>query len=142
MYDRYSDASKFITDPGEWELDGDGFVYISGEDDYDIAVDFERCFCSFDEAKPLIALAVERVNELDNTVQRFHNKRHGFSPLRETDYYMNLVIFPKLDFVTLQYVCENVNSQFDVVFEHKGGRFYLREFGLVKDIPEDWDEGV
>lgn len=141
MYDRHSDASKFIT-PDKWALDGNGFVYISGEDDYDIAVDFERCFCSFEELKPFIALIVERVNELDNTVQRFHNKRHGFSPLRETEFYLNLISFPKPSFVTLEYVCTDVNSQFDVLFEYKNERFYLQEFGLVKDIPEDWDDSV
>lgn len=141
MYDRHSDASKFIT-PDKWALDGNGFVYISGEDDYDIAVDFERCFCSFEELKPFIALIVERVNELDNTVQRFHNKRHGFSPLRETEFYLNLISFPRPDFVTLEYVCTDVNSQFDVLFEYKNERFYLRKFGLLKDIPEDWDDSV
>lgn len=140
MYDRYSDASKFITEPDKWELDSDGFVYISGEDDYDIAVDFERCYCSFEELKPFIALITERINELDNTVQRFHNKQHGFSPLRETKYYLNLVSFPKPRFVTLEYVCTDVNSQFDVLFEYKNERFCLREFGMVKNIPEDWDK--
>lgn len=141
MYDRFNDASKFIT-PDKWALDGDGFVYISGEDDYDIAVDFERCYCSFEELKPFITLVVEQITELDNTVQRFYNKSHGFSPLRETEFYLNLVSLPKPDFVTLEYVCEKVNSQFDVLFEYKNERFYLREFGLLKDIPEDWDEGV
>lgn len=139
MFDRYNDASKFINEPREWVLDGDGFVYISAEDDYDIAVDFERCFCSLEEIKPFIALVVERINELDNAVQRFHNKRHGFSPLQETDYYLNLISFPKPGFVTLEYVCTDVNSQFDVLFEYKNERFYLREFGLLKDIPEGWE---
>lgn len=141
MYDRYKDTSKFIT-PDKWALDGNGFVYISGEDDYDIAVDLERCFCSFEELKPFIAIIVERINELDNTVQRFDNKQYGFSPLRETNDYLNLISFPKPRFVTLEYVCTDVNSQFDVLFEYKDERFYLREFGLMKDIPEDWDKGV
>lgn len=142
MYNRYKDISKFITDPSEWTLDCNGFVYISGEDDYDIAVDFERCFCSLEELKPFITLVVEHLNELDNTVRRFDNKQHGFSPLRETRDYLNLISFPKPCFVTLEYVCTDVNSQFDVLFEYKNDRFYLKKFGLLKDIPEDWDEGV
>lgn len=141
MYNRYSDASKFIT-PDKWALDSDGLVYISNEDDYDLAVDFERCCCSFEEAKPFIALVAKQINELDNTVQRFYNKQYNFSPLRETEFYLNLISLPKPEFVTLEYVFEKVNSQFDVVFEYKGGRFFLREFGLVRDIPDDWDEGV
>lgn len=140
MLDRYGDITKFITDSDKLEVTHDKFVYISSEEDYDIAVDFERCFCSFEELKPFAALIVERLYELDNTVQRFHNKRHGFSPLRETNYYLNLISFAKPCFVTLDYVCTDVNSQFDVLFEYKNERFYLREFGLLKDIPDNWEE--
>ena len=39
---RYGDLSKFITDPDGLELDQHALVYLSAEDDYDIAVDLER----------------------------------------------------------------------------------------------------
>lgn len=142
MYDRYGDISKFITKPEKLEVTCDKFVYISSEGDYDIAVNLNSCYGSFDEVKPFIAFLAKHINELDNTVQRFDNKQHRFSPLRETNDYLNLISFPKPRFVTLEYVCTDVNSQFDVLFEYKNERFYLREFGLLKDIPEDWDESV
>lgn len=140
MYDRYKDISKFITDPDKPEIANDGYVYISSENDYDIAVDLEYCFGSFEEVKPYIPLIAEHINELDNTVQRFDNKWYGFSGLQETMYFLSLIFFPKPDFVTLGYVCTDVNSEFNVLFEYKAGRFYLREFGLVKNIPDDWEQ--
>lgn len=138
MYDRYSDISKFITDPEKLTLKNNE-CYISGENDYDIAVDLEICYGSFEEVKPYIPLITEHINELDNTVQRFDNKWNGFSGLQETMYFLNWIGIPKPNFVTLEYICTDVNSEFNVLFEYKSKRFYIREFGLVKNIPDDWE---
>lgn len=44
MYDRYGDISKFKTDPNKLEITDYGYVYISGENDYDITVDMESFY--------------------------------------------------------------------------------------------------
>lgn len=75
MYDRYGDISKFITDPDKLTVENDECIYISSESDYDIAVDLEGCYGSFDEMKPFIALVAEHINELDNMVQRFNKRK-------------------------------------------------------------------
>ena len=83
MYDRYGDISKFITDPEKLELVDNEYVYISGENDYDITVDLDGCYGSFNEVKPFIAFVAEHINELDNTVQRFNKqkrvRKNGYS---------------------------------------------------------------
>lgn len=143
MYDRYNDASKFIT-PDKWELDSHGLVHISGEDNFDIAVDFKRCFCSFEEAKPFIELVVKQINELDNAVQRY-DCRNGsnYDPNSdETPFVLELIELEKPDTITLSYFCTDVNSQFDAVFVLKDSGFHLRSFGTVKNIPDDWEENI
>ena len=83
MYDRYGDISKFITDPDKLMVTDGEYVYISGEDDYDIAVDLESGYGSFDEMKPFIAFVAGHINELDNAVQRFNKlkrvRENGYS---------------------------------------------------------------
>ncbi len=56
MYNRYGDMSKFVTDLDLLELSRDGTVCISAEEDYDIAVDLEDSYASFNELRPYIAL--------------------------------------------------------------------------------------
>ena len=74
-FNRYGDLSKFITDPDLLQATGDGGVYISNEDNYDIAVYLETCYASFDEVKPFIVFLATQICELDNAVQRFHRKK-------------------------------------------------------------------
>lgn len=74
-FNRYGDISKFITDPDLLQVTGDECVYISNENDYDIAVDLETCYASFDEVKPFIAFLATQICELDNVAQRFHRKK-------------------------------------------------------------------
>lgn len=75
MYDRYGDISKFITDADQLCVIDNEFIYISSENDYDIAVDLEGCYTSFDELKPFIAFLAAHICELDNTVQRFNRQK-------------------------------------------------------------------
>lgn len=170
MYDRYKDISKFITDPDKLEIADDGYVYISGENDYDIAVNM-NCYGSFDEVKPYIALIAEHINELDNLVQRFdHRKRvkkNGYSEGRipsssgierydynkcmEDDpdprmqrfpFELAVIYIEKPNFVTFDYWCTDFNSEIDVEFELKNGKFFMRRFGMFDLIPDDWDNDV
>lgn len=84
MFDRYNDISKFITDPNKLKIaDNDEYcVYISDENDYDIAVDLQVCYGGFDEMKPFIVLTAKHINELDNIVQRFDQQKR----VRENGY--------------------------------------------------------
>ena len=74
-FNRYGDISKFITDPDLLQVTGDECVYISNDNDYDIAVDLETCYASFDEVKLFIAFLATQICELDNIAQRFHQKK-------------------------------------------------------------------
>ncbi len=74
-FNRYGDLSKFITDQDLLQVTEDESVYISNENDYDIAVDLESCYAPFDEVKPFIAFLATQICELDNIAQRFHRKK-------------------------------------------------------------------
>lgn len=74
-FNRYGDISKLITDPDLLQVTEDECVYISDENDYDIAVDLETCYAPFDEVKPFIAFLATQICELDNVAQRFHRKK-------------------------------------------------------------------
>ncbi len=54
MYNRYGDISKFIINMEQLCIVEDGYIYISKEEDYDIAVDMESCYGSLDEVKSFI----------------------------------------------------------------------------------------
>ena len=109
-FNRYGDISKFITDPDLLQVTGDECVYISNENDYDIAVDLETCYASFDEVKPFIAFLATQICELDNAAQRFHRKKRV------------------------------KNSQLEVVFEYKENKFFLRTYGAIDNIPDNWED--
>lgn len=170
MFDRYGDITKFITEPDKLIYDGVMFVSISDMNDYDIRFDLDSRFGSFDEQKTFIAFLAGHICEMDNTVQRFANSRclqDGISEFTYSKYPQNIKIItePKeaecdyrLDFIsrtnslknrganyvfiTLDYCVPKSNSQFDAIFEYVDGRFHLRRFKNIIEIPDDWDEGV
>ena len=109
-FNRYGDLSKFITDPDLLQVTGDECIYISNENDYDIAVDLETCYASFDEVKPFITFLATQIYELDNAAQRFHRKKRV------------------------------KNSQLEVVFEYKENKFFLWTYGAIDNIPDNWED--
>ncbi len=40
--------------------------------------------------------------------------------------------------VSLDYWCTTENSQLDVVFEYKENKFFLRRYGIIDCIPDNW----
>lgn len=53
----------------------DGYVYVSKQEDYNIAVDMESSYGSLDEVKSFIFYLAKHICELDNLVQRFNQKK-------------------------------------------------------------------
>ncbi len=168
-FNRYGDLSKLITDQDLLQVTEDESVYISNENDYDIAVDLESCYAPFDEVKPFIAFLATQICELDNIAQWFHRKKRvknngrGYvrlpSPtgMYRIDYSQSMEDNPapqevKFSFIlafvymeeknriSFDYWCTTRNSQLEVVFEYKENKFFLRTYGAIDNIPGNWEE--
>ncbi len=143
MYDRYADMEKFITDPDKLQIVNGSEVYISSEYDYDIAVDLQGRVEDFEQLKPFIILVAKSICELDNTVQKFEYQHNwiALSPLillSEPPFYYDIeTVFINDPYIILKYWGTEEDRDFDVVFEFKNGKFVLRNFDTVRDIPED-----
>ena len=132
---RYGDPGKFITDPDKLELDQHALVYISAEEDYDIAVDLEGQEEKFDALRPSIAFAAKNICRLDDLVQRYDRERErggGRFP-----YSLNLVYVDE-PYLILEYCGMIENTTFDVVFRQEDGTFILEGFGMRNNLPPDW----
>ena len=76
MYDRYNDIDKFITDPDKFRVINGSEVYISSEDNYNIAVDLQGHTEEFEKLKPFIVLVAKKICRLDNFVQKFERQQN------------------------------------------------------------------
>ncbi len=169
MYNRYKDISKFINDINQLCVADDGYVYISKEEDYDIAVDMEGCYASFDVVKPFIVLLTKHICELDNLVQRFNQKkriknggqgcvslpspagilRFDYSLSMEDDpvtqrkefpFKLQIIYIENQNHIVFDYWSTINCTQFDVTFEYKENTFFLRKYGSFDCIPDNWEE--
>lgn len=138
MYDRYSDITKFITDSSQLKIEYGSYVYISKEEDYDIAVDLDENIDKFEALKPFIVFLAKHICELDNITQRFWNRRHPDDIMEDI---LSIVYIDGNDII-LEYWGATVNTQYDVIFEYKNNWFRLKSFGAIKDIPGDWDKNL
>ena len=91
--------------------------------------------------KPFISFVAKSICELDNTVQKFDSQHNWIGPSAQFHYDI-AVIFIDNPYIILEYWGTEENTQFDVVFEHDKGKFFLRSFGTIQDIPENWEEIV
>lgn len=138
MYNRYHDIEKFITNPEKLQIVNGSEVYISSEENYDIVVDLEGHKEEFESLKPFIAFIARNICELDNTVQKFDRLHSG-----ESRFPFDLeLIFIDASHVILEYWGTEVNTQFDVVFEYSKDKFTLKKFGMIQDIPADWEQDL
>ena len=136
MYNRYYDIKKFITDPEKLQIVNGSEVYISSEEDYDIVVDLKGHKEEFESLKPFIAFVARNICELDNTAQKFNRLHSG-----ESRFPFDLeLIFIDVSHVILEYWGTEVNTQFGVVFEYSKDKFTLKKFGMIQDIPADWEQ--
>lgn len=136
MYNRYHDIKKFVTDPEKLQIVNGSEVYISSEEDYDIVVDLKEHKEEFESLKPFIAFIARNICELDNTAQKFNRLHSG-----ESRFPFDLeLIFIGVSHVILEYWGTEVNTQFGVVFEYSKDKFTLKKFGMIQDIPADWEQ--
>ncbi len=73
---------------------------------------------------------------MDNTAQKFDRLYSG-----ESRFPFDLeLVFIDVSHVILEYWGTEVNTQFDVVFEYSKDKFTLKKFGMIQDIPADWEQ--
>ena len=138
MYNRYHDIKKFVTDPEKLQIVNGSEVYISSEEDYDIVVDLKEHKEEFESLKLFIAFIARNICELDNTARKFNRLHSG-----ESQFPFDLeLIFIDVSHVILEYWGTEVNTQFGVVFEYSKDKFTLKKFGMIQDIPADWEQGI
>lgn len=137
-YNRYGDSTKFVTDINELKVEEGSYVYISKEEDYDIAIDLGDRVTEFEKLKSYIVFVAEHVCELDNLAQKYMDIRHPNSG-RFTDI-LSVIYIDEPDVITFEYWGDFVNTQYDVVFKYEDNRFKLKSFGMVKDISDNWDK--
>lgn len=136
MYNQYHDIKKFVTDLEKLQIVNGSEVYISSEEDYDIVVDLKEHKEEFESLKPFIAFIARNICELDNTAQKFNRLHSG-----ESRFPFDLeLIFIDVSHVILEYWGTEVNTQFGVVFEYSKDKFTLKKFGMIQDIPADWEQ--
>lgn len=132
---RYGDLGKFITDPDKLVLNGEEVIMSDYKDyGYDITFDMEEAPCEFEELRGFIADLAKELCELDNIVQKF--ACHEGETM--TDFELSLVGLDESYNVYLVYYGTKVADVCEVMFEKKNDRYYLRKFGWVVDIPDDW----
>lgn len=136
MYNRYSDVTKFVTDPSKLQIANGSEVYISSEENFDIVVDLQNQAEKFEQLKPFIAFVAQSVCELDNTAQKFDKLHSGSGQFP----YIVAIIFIDDPYIIFRYWGTEENTEFDVVFEHSEGKFTLKGFGTILDISPNWEE--
>ena len=137
-YNRYEDRSRFVTDESEIKIYGDCYVPILNEGGYEIGIFLRKGASEIDDIKKYIMSLLEHICELDNIVQKYNSIVYP----QENDFPFELdcIQIDGPEDIRLGYDCYLFNTQFDVGFKWIGNRFILKSFGLINDIPEDWDK--
>lgn len=138
MYNRYNDLKKFITDSSELKIVNNSEVYVSSEDNYDIVIDLDGQIDKFEKLKPFIIFITKHICELDNIAQRFSSLCHHND--RKFSFELEIVYIDETDVVRLEYWGTSENTVFDVVFRYINNEFVLEKFGMLDNIPYDWEE--
>lgn len=76
--------------------------------------------------------------ELDNMAQKYHSVRHP--ALEQFPYDLANIYIDGQEDIRLEYYGIIENTEFDVGFKFVENRFVLKSYGMIKDIPEDWDK--
>lgn len=136
-YNRY-DRSMFIADEREIKIYGECYVSIFKEGDYEIGIFLGKGALEIDDIKKYIMSLIEHICELDNIVQKYNSIRYPQE--HDFPFELNCIQIDGPKDIRFQYDCYLYNTSFDVGFKWIENQFVLKSFGMVKDIPEDWDK--
>ena len=168
LYNRYGDISKFVTNIEQLCVAEDGFVYLSQEKDYGIAVDIDNCYGSLNELQSFLICLSKHICELDNLVQRFNQKKrvrndgHGYVCLpsprgilrfdysqsmendpdpqeKEFPFELEIIYMEEPNHIVFEYWCTVKATYLFVTFEYKENNFFLRKYGVFDCIPDNWE---
>ncbi len=132
MYNRYNDISKFITDSKKLQIINNNEVYISKEDDYDIAVVLEEGQLEvFEDLRDFIVCIAQHICKIDNCVQEFYRQH---SQALDFPFDLEIVYIDEVSThsITLDYWEIGVNNQFLVECVYENNRFIIQEIGNHK----------
>lgn len=141
IYQRYKDSGKLITDVHELELTQNAQVLIYREDQWydEVFVDLEGRAERFEELKPHIVFVAKNLSKMDAVAQKY-SALHGNSRFAD-GFEIAYILLDAPDRIRLGYYGMRENTEFDVIFQRIDGELILKSFGMVKDIPVDWDKG-
>uniref|UniRef100_UPI0040568C1F hypothetical protein n=1 Tax=Agathobacter sp. TaxID=2021311 RepID=UPI0040568C1F len=136
---RYTDTKKMIVDVSKFELINTTEVLVYHEDKWynEVIVNLEGQEEKFEELKPHIAYIVKNLCKLDMIAQKY-SVLHGDSKFADC-YEVAYIRFIDFDEVCLTYYGIHENTEFDVVFQCADDAFFLKRFGMVKNIVSGWD---
>lgn len=137
IQERYNDKSRLITNVGELQLTNGTEVMIYQEDQWhdDVVVDLGGQAETFEELKPLIIFAAKNLCKMDCIAQKYDGS-DDFTEAFAAAY----ICLDMPDKIRLTYYGTTVNTAFDVVFQRADDELVLKSFGIVKDIPPDWEK--
>lgn len=137
IHERYTDNSKLVMDINELKLTEDALVLIYyGDKRYDeVTVDLEGEESRYEELKPYIIFVAKNLCKMDCIAQKY-SRDSEFAHRYEVAY----IRLNVKDIISLRYYGMIENTEFDVVFQYVNGDFILKSFGMVKNIPLNWDK--
>lgn len=141
IYQRYKDSGKLITDVHELELIQNAQVLIYREDQWydEVFVDLEGRAERFEKLKPHIVFVAENLSKMDTIAQKY-SELHGNRSFADS-FEVAYILLDAPDRIRLGYYGMRENTEFEVIFQRIDDELILKSFGMVKDIPVDWDKG-
>lgn len=141
IYQRYKDSGKLITDVHELELTQNAQVLIYREDQWydEVFVDLEGRAERFEKLKPHIVFVAENLSKMDAIAQKY-SELHGNRSFAD-GFEVAYILLDAPDRIRLGYYGMRENTEFEVIFQRIDDALILKSFGMVKDIPVDWDKG-
>ena len=124
-------------DINELKLTEDALVLIYyGDKRYnEVTIDLEGEESKFEELKPYIIFVAKNLCKMDCIAQKY-SRDSEFAYRYEVAY----ICLNVKDIISLRYYGMIENTEFDVVFQYVNGDFILKSFGMVKNIPLNWDK--
>lgn len=137
---RYADSLNLIDDVNELELINETQVLIYREDKWhdEIVIDLEEQATKFEELKFYIVFIAQNLWKMDSIAQKYSALHDGDSRFAD-GYEVAYILLDTSDRIKLRYYGTNENTEFDVVFQHINGELILKSFGMIENIPLDWN---